>query len=314
MTTKRTKTRGWRARLAWMAVLFSLPFAMLAACVGGSSPTAVPVPVAAVVETVLVEKVVTVLEVVEVEVVREVPLEVEVEVTRTVLNTVEVEVVREVPVPVEVEVTREVPVEATREVEVTRVVPQTVEVEVTREVPIEATREVEVTRIVPQTVEVEVTREVPVEATREVAVTRIVPQTVEIEVIREVEVIVGQDWRDLELCDYRKFDAEYIAERVCKYELWQRAMSDGDKVVVREVEDERIVYYVYPPEGSDVWALVDWIAEHDGGPYVNYNVELNPNSGGPYVLWRAPLSLLGPVSKRSDVAHFWGPPPIVLDN
>ena len=288
MTTKRTKTRGWRPRLAWMAVLFSLPFAMLAACVGGSSPTVPPAPPAVVVETVLVEMVVTVPEVVEVEVVREVPLEVEVEVTRTILNRVEVEITREVPV--------------------------TVKVEVTREVPVEATREVEVTRIVPQTVEVEVTREVPVEATREVAVTRIVPQTVEIEVIREVEVIVGQDWRDLELCDYRKFTAEYIAERVCKYELWQRAMSDGDKVVVREVEDERIVYKVFPPEGSDVRALVDWIAEHDGGPYVNYNVEPDPDSGGPYVVWRAPLSLLGPVSKRSDVARFVRPTPIEIDN
>ena len=109
MTTKRTETgeTGNMPRLAWAALPLSFLVAMLAACVGGSSPE----PATVVVATVLVEKFVDIP--VEVVVTREVPATVEIEVTRVtseVQQTVEVEVIKVVSVVAEVEVTREVPV------------------------------------------------------------------------------------------------------------------------------------------------------------------------------------------------------------
>ena len=93
--------------------------------------------------------------------------------------------------------------------------------------------------------------------------------------------------------------------RICDYEAsldgtdGRRAKSQPDLAV------ERIPVFIFPTEDVEPTSIIDWIATNDVSAVVDhpsgYGVEPFDLYGQWLVTWNAPISLLGPLSRRSDV-------------
>ena len=107
--------------------------------------------------------------------------------------------------------------------------------------------------------------------------------------------------RSADGCSYPKLKHE-LWRPVCDYEAEQRnggARGSGEETLETV---PRITVYVDVVEGSEPWGIRDWIAARDPGRFF-----VNPYEwyGAWVLIWEAPLSLLGELSRRSDVKQIW---------
>ena len=109
----------------------------------------------------------------------------------------------------------------------------------------------------------------------------------------------GASGRAPEECDYPKLGVG-LEWRVCDYEASLNGTDGRGAKSQPDLAVERIPVFIFPTEDVEPTGISEWIAERETGvryvvpPYDVYSQWL--------VIWDAPISLLGPLSRRSDVA------------
>ena len=105
--------------------------------------------------------------------------------------------------------------------------------------------------------------------------------------------------RSTSACSYPKLGVG-LEWRVCDYEASLNGTDGRGAKSQPDLAVERIPVFIFPTEDVEPTGISEWIAERETGvryvvpPYDVYSQWL--------VIWDAPISLLGPLSRRSDVA------------
>ena len=109
----------------------------------------------------------------------------------------------------------------------------------------------------------------------------------------------GASGRVPEECDYPKLGVG-LERRVCDYEASLDGADGRSAESQPDLDVERIQVFVFPTEDVYPTAVYDWITGYEGRRKYhgvpNYDVYSQW-----LVIWNAPVSLLGPLSRRSDV-------------
>ena len=113
--------------------------------------------------------------------------------------------------------------------------------------------------------------------------------------------------RSISACSYPKLGVG-LEWRICDYETSIRD-AGGDVRSQPDLDVERIAVYVFLVEDVYPTSVLDWIATNDVDAGLDhwdgYGVPDYDEYSQWLVLWNAPISLLGPLSRRSDVREVY---------
>ena len=110
----------------------------------------------------------------------------------------------------------------------------------------------------------------------------------------------GSAGRSAEDCSYPKLGVG-LEWRVCDYETSLGGTGGRGAKSQTDLAVERIQIFIFPTEDVEPTGITDWIAERETGPFTRYGVPHYDVYSQWLVIWHAPISLIGPLSRRSDV-------------